>query len=107
MKSYQKGIHKALVLGFIFLTPSLQASEVSLDNEIFEFSSRSIYTTTASPELYPDSSAFQNTLDRVLVEQHEVPSTMLIGTVYPHAIASSNSLISSHFKVIAIVKDLL
>lgn len=106
MKSNQKSIYKALVFGFIFLTPSLQASEVSLDNEIFEFSSRSIHTTTASPELYPDISAFQNTLDSVLVEQHTVESSML-DAVYPHAIASSNSLISSHFKVIAIVKDLL
>jgi hypothetical protein len=106
MKKNLKGIYKALVLGAIFLTPSLQASEVSLDHEILEFSSRSVHTTTASPELYPESNAFQNTLDNVLVEQNTVHSSKL-GSVYPYAIASTNSFVSSHFKVIAIVKDLI
>ncbi|PPC92793.1 MAG: hypothetical protein CTY33_10465 [Methylotenera sp.] len=109
MKSTKKGIYKALLLGFVILTPSLQASEASPNSLIFGSTSPGVYviTTASEPHLSNQQNSLnQNNFNDVLIRQR-LSHSYAYESVYSYAIASSNSFISSHYKIIAIIKDLL
>jgi len=108
MKRNKKGIYKALLLGSIILTPSLQASEASPNSFTFGTTSPGVYViSTTSPYLSNQQNSLnQNKLNDVLVRQR-LSRSHAYESVYSYAIASSNSFISSQFKIIAIIKDLL
>lgn len=109
MKRTKKGIYKALLMSFIFVPPSLQAFEASPHSFTFGTTSPGVYVITTTSE--PNLSNYQNSLDQnkfnnVLVRQR-MDRGHAYGSVYSYAIASSNSFISSHYKIIAIIKDIL
>jgi hypothetical protein len=109
MKRNKKGIYTALLLGSIVLTPSLQASEAAPNSFIFGSTSPGVYVITTTSEPYlsnQQNSLNQNKLNDVLVRQR-LGRSHVYESVYSYAIASSNSFISSHYKIIAIIKDLL
>lgn len=102
MKRNKKGIYKALLLGSIILTPSLQASEATPNSLTFGTTSPGVYVITTTSEPYLSNYQNSSVLGRKRLDRSHAYES-----VYSYAIASSNSFISSHFKIIAIIKDLL
>ena len=109
MKRNKKGIYKALLLGFVILTPSLQASEASPNSLTFGATSPGVYviTTASGPYLTNQQNVLNQNKFNDVLGRKRLGHSHAYESVYSYAIASSNSFISSHFKIIAIIKDLL